>query len=291
MTDRRAHLLLTAVILLWAGNFPLSKLGLAELPPTTITAIRAILAAPTFFALALWRAPLRRRLGIDDWAAFAVLGLTGLVGNTTVWYWGMVHTTPLNAGIIGAASPIFVALASWVALGDRLTARNWIGIGLSVLAVLVTVAKGSVAVLLEFAVNRGDLIVLASQSLWVVYSIYTRLAPSGLPPAWVMAGSHAVSAIVLVPISLAVDPPWASPLAAPIGWTVIVYGALPVTLGHLWYYAIARAIGPARAATMLNLMPFVVIALTWAILGEPVRGYHLAGAALVIAGVLLATRR
>lgn len=291
MTDQRAHLLLFAVILFWAGNFPLSKLGLAELPPTTITAIRALLAAPIFFALALWKAPLRRPLGVDDWIAFAVLGLTGLVGNTTVWYWGMVHTTPLNAGIIGAASPIFVALASWLALGDRLTTRNWLGIGLSVLAVLVTVAKGSLAVLLDFAVNRGDLIVLASQSLWVVYSIYTRLAPSGLPPAWVMAGSHAVSAVVLVPVSLVLDPPWPSPMAAPMGWTVILYGALPVTLGHLWYYAIARAIGPARAATVLNLMPFVVIALTWAILGEPVRAYHLAGAALVIAGVLLATRR
>ena len=291
MTDRRAHLLLFAVILFWAGNFPLSKLGLAELPPTTITAIRALLAAPIFLALALWRAPLRRPLGVDDWIAFAVLGLTGLVGNTTVWYWGMVHTTPLNAGIIGAASPIFVSLASWLALGDRLTTRNWLGIGLSVLAVVVTVAKGSIAVLLDFAVNRGDLIVLASQSLWVVYSIYTRLAPSGLPPAWVMAGSHAVSAVVLVPVSLVVDPPWPSPFAAPMGWTVILYGALPVTLGHLWYYAIARAIGPARAATVLNLMPFVVIALTWAILGEPVRTYHLAGAALVIAGVLLATRR
>ena len=29
----------------------------------------------------------------------------------------------------------------------------------------------------------------------------------------------------------------------------------------------------------------------WAILGEPVRMYHVAGAALVIGGVLLATRR
>jgi drug/metabolite transporter (DMT)-like permease len=38
-------------------------------------------------------------------------------------------------------------------------------------------------------------------------------------------------------------------------------------------------------------MPFVVIALTWAILGEAVRAYHVAGAALIIAGVFLATRR
>lgn len=291
MTERRAYVLLLAVILFWAGNFPLSKLGLAELPPATITAIRALLATAVFGTVAVWRAPLGRPLDLRDATACAVLGLTGLVGNTTVWYWGLSHTTPLNAGIIGASAPIFVALASWLVLGDRLTRANWIGVGLSVLAVLVTVAKGSLDVLLAFAVNRGDLIVLASQALWVVYSIYTRLADSGLPPVWIMAGSHAVSAIVLVPLSLAIDPPWPSPAQAPMGFAVILYGALPVTVGHLWYYGIVRTIGPARAATFLNLMPFVVIVLTWALLGESVRAYHLAGAALVIGGVFLATRR
>jgi drug/metabolite transporter (DMT)-like permease len=290
VTERRAYLLLLAVILIWAGNFPLSKLGLGELPPTTITAIRAVIAAPVFLGLARWRAPLGRALDVRDLVAFAVLGLTGLVGNTTVWYWGMQSTTPLNAGIVGATAPIFVSLASWLVLGDRLRARNWLGVALSVAAVLVTVAKGSLTVLLALAVNRGDLIVLGSQALWVVYSIYTRLAPSGLPPAWVMAGSHIVSAIVLVPLSLALDPPWSSPLAAPRGWAVVLYGALPVTLGHLWYYGIVRTIGPARAATCLNLMPFLVIAMTWAILGEPVHAYHLAGAALVIAGVFLTSK-
>jgi drug/metabolite transporter (DMT)-like permease len=291
MTEQRAYVLLLVVIVLWAGNFPLSKVGLGEMSPTTITAIRALLAGAIFSVVAVWRAPLGRPLDLRDATACAVLGLTGLVGNTTVWYWGLLHTTPLNAGIIGATAPMLVALGSWVVLGDRLTPRNWIGIGLSVLAVLVTVAKGSLTVLLELAINRGDLIVLASQALWVVYSIYTRLAPSGLPPAWVMAGSHAVSALVLVPVSLALDPPWPSPLRAPLGWVVVLYGALPVTLGHLWYYAIVRRIGPSRAATFLNLMPFVVIALTWAMLGERVHAYHLVGAALVIGGVVLATRR
>jgi drug/metabolite transporter (DMT)-like permease len=171
MTNQRAYALLLAVILFWAGNFPLSKLGLAELPPATITAVRAPLATAVFGSWAVWRSPL------------------------------------------------------------------------------------------------------------------------GLPPVWIMAGAHAVSAVVLVPLSLAIDPPWPSPARAPMGFAVVLYGALPVTLGHLWYYSIVRTIGPARASTFLNLMPFAVIVLTWAMLGEAVRAYHLVGAALVIGGVFLATRR
>jgi drug/metabolite transporter (DMT)-like permease len=290
VTERRAYLLLIAVILLWAGNFPLSKLALYELGPITITGMRALIAAPLLLAVARVQAPLDRPLARRDYVAFAVLGLTGLVLNTTVWYWGLKYTTALNAGILGAASPIFVAVAAALMLGDRLTRYSWVGIALSVAAVLLTVAKGSVAVLLTLGFNRGDLIILLSQVSWITYTLYARAAASTLPPVWIMAGSNVVSGIVLVPLALAVETPWRTWATAPVGWGVILYGAIPVTLGHLWFYAVVRRIGASRAVTFMNLMPFVVIALTWALVGESVHLYHLVGALLVIAGVYLTTR-
>src|SRR6185369_15255563 len=167
-----------------------------------------LLAAPLLILVGRLTAPLPRALGRADYVAFLVLGLSGLVANTTVWYLGLKYTTALNAGIVGASSPIFVAVAASLWLGDRLAPRNWLGIGLSVLAVVVTVAKGSPAVLLSFAVNRGDLFILASQAAWVTYSLYSRAAASTLPPIWIMAGAHAVGAIVLVPLALAIERPW-----------------------------------------------------------------------------------
>jgi len=181
MDTRRAYLLLVVVIVFWAGNYPLGKLGLQDLGPLTLTGARTLLTAP-----------LPRALARDDYAAFLVLGLSGLVANTTVWYLGLKHTTALNAGIVGASSPIFVGVAAALVLGDRLSRRNWLGIGLSVLAVLVTVAKGSPAVLFRLEANRGDLLILASQSAWVVYSLYSRAAASTLPSVWVMAGANVV---------------------------------------------------------------------------------------------------
>jgi drug/metabolite transporter (DMT)-like permease len=290
VTSRRAYAILFVVVLVWAGNFPLSKLGLVEIGPLTVGAARALIAVPLLALVARAGAPLRWPLRATDYTVFVVLGLTGLVLNTTVWYWGIQHTTALNAGIIGAAAPIFTAVAASALLHDRLTRRNWAGIGLSVMAVIVTVAKGSLAVLLELDVNRGDVIILLSQVAWIVYTLYSRAALSTLPAAWVMAGAHVVSAAVLMPLALALEAPWPAPWTAPRGWVVIVYGAVPVTLGHLWFYAIVRIVGASRAATFMNLMPFVVIALAWAIAGETVHAYHLVGAALVVAGVYLVTR-
>src|SRR5437016_9449551 len=93
------------------------------------------------------------------------------------------------------------------------------------------------------------------------------------------AAANLVAASALVPLSLAVDGAWPAPWRAPLGWAVVLYAAGPITLG------------PGRMATFLNLMPFVVIALAWALLGEAVHAYHVVGAALVIAGVVLTTTR
>jgi drug/metabolite transporter (DMT)-like permease len=289
MSERRAYLLLLAVIVFWAGNFPLGKLALEDLGPVTLTAGRALIAAPILLAIARVTAPLTHPLASGDYRAFVVLGLTGLVGNTTLWYIGLRQTSALNAGVLGATSPIFVALGASALLGDRVSARNWLGIALTVAAVLTTVAKGSLHVLVTFSVNRGDLIILGSQILWVTYSLYSRAAASLLPPVWVMAGANVVSALVLVPLAAVVEP-WRSPLAAPLGWSVVLYCAGLVTPAHVWYYAVVRAIGPGRAAGFMNLMPFVVIALTWLLVGEAVHRYHVVGAVLAIAGVFLVTR-
>jgi drug/metabolite transporter (DMT)-like permease len=290
VSQGRAYAVLLVVVFAWAGNFPISKLGLGEIGPVTVGAARALVAVPVLLIVARAVAPLRWPLRPTDYSAFVVLGLTGLVLNTTVWYWGIRHTTALNAGIIGAAAPIFTAVAASLLLRDRLTRRNWAGIALSVVAVVLTVAQGSLAALLDLDVNRGDVIILLSQVSWIVYTLYSRAAVSTLPPAWVMVGAHVVSAVVLVPVALALEPPWPAPWTAPRGWLVVVYGAVPVTLGHLGFYASVRMVGAGRAATFMNLMPFVVLGLAWTIAGETVHAYHVIGALLVAAGVYLVTR-
>lgn len=291
MSDRRSYLRLLAVLFVWAGNFPLGKLALTEVPPLFLVGGRTLMAAPFLFFVARLYAPLDRPLVRRDYVAFCVLGLTGLVLNTTIWYWGLKWTTALNAGILGAASPIFVALGAAVFLREQLRARTWAGIVLTVAAVLLTVAKGSLAVLLDFAVNRGDLIILLSQTAWVAYSLYSRATASTLPPVWIMAGANAVGALVLVPLSWLVDGAWPAPALAPVGWAVMLYGAVPITIAHLWYYQVIRRLGPGRTAAFMNLMPFVVIGMSWALVGEAVHVYHLVGAGLVIAGVVLTTGR
>lgn len=291
MTHRDAYTLLLVVALIWAGNFPLAKLGLAELGPLTLASLRALIAAPLLLlASRLLEGPLpplRRR----DLIAVIVLGVTGFVGNSTLWYTGMRFTTPANAGILGAAAPVVVALAASAWLRERLSPVNLAGITLTMAAVVLTIAQGSVQVLLTLSANRGDVIILVSQLLWVAYTLYSRANRSGLSPLQMLAGAHLVAAGLLLPLAL-LERPWQSLGGASwVAVVVVLYSALLGTPAHLAFYQAVRTVGPGRAAVFTNLIPFLVLGLSWLMVGEPIRWYHWLGAGGVIAGVALTTRR
>ena len=88
----------------------------------------------------------------------------------------------------------------------------------------------------------------------------------------------------------------AEPLAALVQpWPVYAYGlamALLCTVIPVFAQSAAiRRIGPGRAVLIGTLGPLVTIAMGWWVLGEAMSAWQLAGAALVVAGVLLVGRR
>jgi len=291
VTHRHAYALLFVVALIWAGNFPLAKLGLGELGPLTLAALRALIAAPLLvLASRLLEGPLPP-LARRDLTAVIVLAVTGFVGNSALWYTGMWFTTPANAGILGAAAPVVVALAAAAWLRERLSTVNLVGITLTMAAVILTIAQGSFEVLLTLSANRGDVIILVSQMLWVAYTLYTRANRSTFSPLQMLAGAHVVAAGLLLPLAL-LERPWRGLAGASwVAVVVVLYSALLGTPAHIAFYQAVRTVGPGRAAVFTNLIPFLVLGLSWLMVGEPIRWYHWVGACAVIAGVALTTKR
>jgi drug/metabolite transporter (DMT)-like permease len=223
-------------------------------------------------------------------AFFLVLALSGLVGSTTLWYYGLRSTLAVNAAILGAMGPIFVTLLSAVWLAERLSRVNLAGILLSTAGVVLTVTRGSIAVLLDLDLHRGDFFILAGQISWAVYSVYGRQVARRFSPAVATAGLYLVSTAVLVPLAL-LEHPWTALTRATAGTVVaVLYAAVVVTVSHIAFYWGMRAVAAPVAALTANLLPFEVLLLSWLFLGEPVSWFHVVGALVVIAGVVLATR-
>jgi drug/metabolite transporter (DMT)-like permease len=291
LRESEALALLGLISLIWTGNFLAGKVALQSIGPITLTALRALLAS----AFLLWFVRLSHRtwpaVSRADLRAFLILALTGLVTNTTLWYYGLQRTLAVNAAILGAMGPIFVALLAAGWLREPLSRLNVAGILLSTLGVLLTVTRGSLRAVFDLDLHPGDFYILAGQGIWATYSVYARHVARQFSPMIVTTGTYLVSAAFLVPMSL-VERPWVTLPAITLGGIIaVLYAAFVVTLSHLWFYWSIRVVSAPVAALTVNLIPFQVIAMSWLLLDEPITWIHLVGALVVIAGVLLATRK
>lgn len=110
--------------ILWGVSIPLTKLGLQDTSPTTLTALRFAFAVPPLMAYVIGRHPLPRR------ALPKVLGL-GIVGifiGQVAQALGVAGTSASIGTIVSATIPIFVVLFAAIRLKQTVTAAQKAGI-------------------------------------------------------------------------------------------------------------------------------------------------------------------
>jgi len=73
--------------------------------------------------------------------------------------------------------------------------------------------------------------------------------------------------------------------------TLLYVMTFPSTLAYLFLNRGIALIGPNRAAPFLHLVPVFGSAMAILLLGEKLRLFHLIGYALVLAGIVIASRR
>jgi drug/metabolite transporter (DMT)-like permease len=290
ISERKAYGLLLLVSLIWAGNFLAAKVALQVVGPLTLSALRAALATGVLLWYVRFTHQTWPSVSAGDLRIFVILALSGLVTNTTLWYFGMQRTLAINAAILGAMGPVFVALLSATWLRERLSQLNFLGILVSSAGVVLTVTRGSVRALLDLDLHPGDFYILVGQGIWAVYSVYARQVSRQYAPAVITAGTYIVSAAFLVPLSL-IERPWTALPHVTAGTVLaVLYAASLVTVSHVWFYRSLQVVSAAVASLTVNLLPFEVLLVSWLLLGEPVTWAHVIGAAVVIGGVVLATR-
>lgn len=285
------YLLLSLTSLFWAGNIVLARHVAGHVPPITLSCIRWF---GTFLILLPFAWPHLKR----DWPVLRAdlpmllfLSLIGFAYNNAVSYWALQYTEALNALLIQSSGPLFVALWSLALFGIRLTGAQLAGITISLVGVLTIILRGNFAELASISFNRGDL--MFGSSL-VAFGLYSALVPRR--PA-----THALSlisfttccgALMLVPFSI-----WEYSTGATLTFDMttmatLVYSVIfPSTLAYLFFNIGLKLIGPNRAAPFFHLVPVFGSAMAILLLGEQLRLFHLVGYAMVLAGVVIASRR
>lgn len=289
--ETRAFLLLTLVTMVWAGLMPTGKIALQGLPPMTIAAIRMVTGS---LLLSLY---LRRESRPIPWSPqlvvrFLLLGFCGYMIGVGCSYYGLRLTTATNAALLNAASPVSLALLSVLILKEHLSTHAILGILLSVIGVGVIITRGSLEVVAQSQYNLGDLLLLGTQVSWGIYTIYGRRLMESVSPLAATTFTYMAGGFWLILGScLFEQEQWRFTEVTWPSWIALAYQCTLGSFAHFWFYDAVAVLGPSRAGVFLNLVPVVALGLSSTLLGEPITIPHIVGGAIVISGILVATRR
>ncbi|MBR1271148.1 DMT family transporter [Bradyrhizobium sp. AUGA SZCCT0222] len=289
--NNQPYVLLTLTSLFWAGNIVLARHVGDHVPPITLTTIRWF---GVFLILLPFAWPHLKR----DWPVLRAhlplmlfLSLIGFAYNNAISWWAMQYTQALNALLIQSSGPLFVAMWSLVLFGVRLTGAQLAGIALSLIGVLTIILRGDFGALASISFNKGDVMFGSSLVSFGLYSALMLRRPVTHQLS-LISFTTCCGAMMLVPFSV-----WEFSTGAVLKFDFLTLATLayvlifPSTLAYTFFNRGIALIGPNRAAPFFHLVPVFGSAMAILLLGEQLRLFHLVGYALVLAGVVIASRR
>ena len=283
-----AYLFLVLPPFFWSSNFIVGKALVGTVPPWTLNAGRFTVSALILLPLFLYRKdwPPRRAL-----VPLILMSITGVFAFNAVLYIGLGYTSATNATLVNSTTPVTTALIAWLLIGEKLTARRFFGVVISLAGVAWIVSRGTLDALLRFNFNPGDIIVFLATGLWGFYMVMAKPMMQVLSPLALTSITTVIGAAFLLPaafVELQLKP---ADIWRPDVLLAFLYlGVFPSFLSFLLWNRSIRAFGPSRASLAYNLLPLFAALLAVIFLGETIHSYQLLGGIAIVAGVIIGTR-
>jgi drug/metabolite transporter (DMT)-like permease len=283
---RSAALLAGAVattVLLWGSAFVGIRATLPALGYANLASGRLLLAAVTFAVLARplnVSRPSRAQLPL-----LAALGATGYAGYQLLLSAGEQTVPAGTSALLFAAAPVLAALLAQPILHERISARSWIGLVVSITGV------AAVATTQGFSNHGigGALLVLVAVTLYSLWMVLQKRALATMTAidvtvwaTWLGTG-FALPFASGLPHALTTAP--ASALTS-----LLLLGIVVTTVPFLlWTWTLARMQATGAAPLLLLISPAALL-VAWLWLGEAPALTAVAGGALTLAGVATTQR-
>jgi len=230
---------------------------------------------------------IRREWRMMVWLAFWGTGLHNVFA-----YAGLQYTTAVNGVILTSSVPVMIIVLAWLVYRETITAAQSLGVVISLAGVLAILTRGDLSVLAQLSLNKGDVIILVGMLFWAAYTVFLRHKPPDLPGIALLAACGAIGIVLMLPFFLAEMLFMGGRIeVTPATMAAMVYvGIFPTFVGYVFWNRGVAEVGSNVAGIFMHLMPVFGSLLAWMFLGERIRPFHLAGIALILAGIALTTR-
>ncbi len=276
--------------LFWGGAFIAGRVATSEMAPAAAALWRYMVATVALVIAAFAIDGGLPRLAGREWAAVFLLGLSGVLVFNLCFMYGLARTSASRGALIMALNPAVTLLGSALVFRERLTRNKLWGVIVALAGVVIVLGRGDPRHLFTGGLGTGDLILFGCPVAWAVYTLAARHLLGGRS-ALAVTTYAAMIGTALLAVAVALTGDLASLPVSWQAWVAVAFiGVCGTALAFVWFYDGVLAIGAARTAVFINLVPVFAIALGVLLLGEPLEISMLAGAAIVIAGVLLINR-
>jgi drug/metabolite transporter (DMT)-like permease len=255
----------------------------------TLLTLRMLYAAPLFLAMAAWaqRGAKATPTSRGDWMRLIWLGCIGYYLASLLDFMGLKYITASLERLVLFLYPTIVVVLSALLLGKPISRRAVMALVLSYAGIALVFWHDLRLTGDATATLTGGGLVFASAVLYALYlvqagGVIARLGPSRFI-SWAMLAST-----VFIVIQFLLTRP-TSALAVPRSIHALsIAMAIFSTVVPTWLIAESiRRMGANAASLVGSLGPVFTIGMGAVMLGEPVYAIQLAGAALVMGGVML----
>ena len=273
-------------VLIWSTGFIVARYGMPHAPPLKFLLLRYLLSIACFLPWILLARVKWPAAGVQ-WLHLALIGVlmhACYLGGV----WAAVKAgmgSGLSALIVGL-QPVLTAL--WLSsTGGRIGARQWAGLVLGLLGLLMVVSRkfgqGGEANWQNMSMVIGALFAITLGTLYQK----RFLKPCDVRTANVIQLGAAF--LVTLPLALMESEAmhWNTELVGAMAWSVLV-----LTLGgsSLLYLLIQRG-AAASVTSLMYLVPPTTAIIAWLLFAEPVSALTIAGTAITVVGVAMVIRQ
>ena len=250
----------------------------APLSPAVITSGR-LLVAGLAVAILAW---VIRSPGVDA-RQLRRLALYGLIAalHFQLYVASLSYTTVAHSLTLVYTAPVFVALFTWIILGERVPAGKLLGLP------VVVIGVGLIAgfeTRLNPTMALGDLMAVGSAVCFGLYSVAGRRERTAIPVATYAATVYATAGLVAAAVRDLGAGRNRKCRPEPVGGDPGA-GIFPLAIGHTLYNTAVRLTNPTYVNLIATQEVIGGIALSAIFLGEQLTWPALAGAAVTLAGV------
>ncbi|HXI05965.1 MAG: DMT family transporter [Bradyrhizobium sp.] len=279
--------LMLMLCLSWGFNQIAVKLVLADVPPMLQALARSIGALPVILLIGFFRGVnfFERdgtlRAGICNGLIFGI--------EFVLIYQGLLYTSATRAVVFLYTAPFFVALGSYVFLGERLRASQWAGLGLSFAGVALAIGVPQADV--DAKVLFGDLFIVAGGLLWAATTLIVKATPLIRAPAEKGLGYQVAISIPILALAAWLRDERIAHVPSALSLSLLAYQAFWVVgLTFTLWIALVKTYSASKLSAFTFITPLFGVAAGHFIMKDTLTLAFGVAALLVIAGLYLVNK-